>query len=380
MKGREHLPPPPYYLGGSTITLTIHHRGEFQTQPVAKCGVELGRDDRAESESSESNDSGEDDLVDSQDDLDEHRVSDEDDEGPHYPLYCPIEKYNPTFMIGLEFSTKAEFREAIKSHAIKTRRTLKTTKNDGIRVFCVRHLLNNFKSATFRGLAFKNALWSASYATTVSEFKLRMQQMRALDESAVVWFNDKHPDQWSRSHFSHNSGSCPQGRAETGQSGPSSKRQRVRNNRTSNQAQQCRKDNHDYEQEFEMVTRMSVNHARAKGSSRTATPPRKRPGKEQVCHDTHLEAVINGKSPYRPPRRATRSRNESQTGNEHEPSFDTAGRPVVLPPSNKSGNEHEPSIDTNCNTVKDLDMYPPPIPPTIFGPTMYQQLQIAIGI
>ncbi|KAG8369162.1 hypothetical protein BUALT_Bualt15G0122600 [Buddleja alternifolia] len=283
MKGRDnryvHLPPPPYYLEDSKITLTVHHRGEFQTQHVAKyvggkfkmldyvnakalskkrvfkfyneinepepnddvicmgegvvvddtgvdigaavddvvvvdgddIGVELGAveddvlvvdgddtvvdlgvveedvdgdeisdvgdsvsarhgdsigngdcengdcDENGDSVDDDDDDgveflardyamedeSADDDNLfqrnvdprDSQDDLDEHMVSNEDEEGPHYPLYNLVEKYNRTFPIGLEFSIKAKFREAIKSHAIKIRRTLKTTKNDAIRVY-----------------------------------------------------------------------------------------------------------------------------------------------------------------------------------------------------------------------------------------------------
>lgn len=58
------------------------------------------------------------------------------------------------------------------------------------------------KVAGFRGLAFKNALWSAARATTVSEFQVRMQAIRVLDQSAFEWFNDKPPSQWSKAFFS----------------------------------------------------------------------------------------------------------------------------------------------------------------------------------
>ncbi|KAG8375751.1 hypothetical protein BUALT_Bualt10G0132900 [Buddleja alternifolia] len=55
----------------------------------------------------------------------------------------------------------------------------------------------NFKKAGFRGLAFKLALWNAAKAN----YEFRMKEMGLLDESAVEWFNDKPPLQWSRSHF-----------------------------------------------------------------------------------------------------------------------------------------------------------------------------------
>ncbi|KAI3465951.1 hypothetical protein Pfo_022614 [Paulownia fortunei] len=68
--------------------------------------------------------------------------------------------------------------------------------------FCVRHLHNNFKNVGFRGLAFKNALWREERASTPSEFKVKMMEMRDLNESVANWFNGKPPNQWSRSYFS----------------------------------------------------------------------------------------------------------------------------------------------------------------------------------
>ncbi|KAL0398914.1 UNVERIFIED_CONTAM: hypothetical protein Sradi_2234700 [Sesamum radiatum] len=67
--------------------------------------------------------------------------------------------------------------------------------------FCVRHLHNNFKTAGFRGLAYKNALWKAARASTPGEFKLRMEELRQLDQTAFDWFNDKRASEWSKSHF-----------------------------------------------------------------------------------------------------------------------------------------------------------------------------------
>ncbi|KAK4394334.1 hypothetical protein Sango_1904200 [Sesamum angolense] len=63
--------------------------------------------------------------------------------------------------------------------------------------FCVRHLHNNFKNAGYRGLAYKNALWKAARASTVGEFKLRMEEMKQLNQDAFDWFNDKPPTEWS---------------------------------------------------------------------------------------------------------------------------------------------------------------------------------------
>ncbi|KAL0377894.1 UNVERIFIED_CONTAM: hypothetical protein Sradi_3094900 [Sesamum radiatum] len=67
--------------------------------------------------------------------------------------------------------------------------------------FCVRHLHNNMKTAGFRGLAYKNALWKAARASTVGEFKLRMEEIKALDQAAFDWLHDKPAQEWSKSHF-----------------------------------------------------------------------------------------------------------------------------------------------------------------------------------
>ncbi|KAL2235253.1 UNVERIFIED_CONTAM: hypothetical protein Sindi_1257500 [Sesamum indicum] len=63
--------------------------------------------------------------------------------------------------------------------------------------FCVRHLHNNFKNAGFRGLAYKNAMWKAPRASTVEEFKLRMEEIKKLDEKAFDWLNEKPPSDFN---------------------------------------------------------------------------------------------------------------------------------------------------------------------------------------
>ncbi|KAG8373106.1 hypothetical protein BUALT_Bualt12G0136100 [Buddleja alternifolia] len=213
--------------------------------------IELGGDDNIEQESSDSNETGEDDLVASDDDLDEHRFSNEDDEDQAYrakkkalkaiegsPDYQytrlwdyadELRRTNPgsTIILGTEddsdgvrFKNKETWEwfltvlkndlEIVNEHEF----TFMSDKQKGLILafeevfpgsdhrFCVRHLLYNFKIAGYRGMAFKNALWSAAKATTVNEFKLRMQELRQLDESAEEWFHDKPPVQWTRSHFS----------------------------------------------------------------------------------------------------------------------------------------------------------------------------------
>ncbi|KAK4390453.1 hypothetical protein Sango_2108600 [Sesamum angolense] len=52
-----------------------------------------------------------------------------------------------------------------------------------------------------RGLAYKNALWKATRASTGGEFKLRMEEMKHLNQDTFDWFNDKPPTEWSKSHL-----------------------------------------------------------------------------------------------------------------------------------------------------------------------------------
>ncbi|XP_019179212.1 PREDICTED: uncharacterized protein LOC109174431 [Ipomoea nil] len=68
--------------------------------------------------------------------------------------------------------------------------------------FCVRHLYANMKVAGFHGNALKDTLWSAARATTVNSFKDSMRKIKDLDSDAFDWLGDKHPSEWSRSHFS----------------------------------------------------------------------------------------------------------------------------------------------------------------------------------
>ncbi|XP_031091088.1 uncharacterized protein LOC115996087 [Ipomoea triloba] len=68
--------------------------------------------------------------------------------------------------------------------------------------FCVRHLHSNMKVAGFGGMPIKDALWKAARATTVTTFTQAMRELKAIDAGAFAWLGDKHPSEWSRSHFS----------------------------------------------------------------------------------------------------------------------------------------------------------------------------------
>ncbi|XP_019194863.1 PREDICTED: uncharacterized protein LOC109188688 isoform X2 [Ipomoea nil] len=73
--------------------------------------------------------------------------------------------------------------------------------------FCVRHLHSNMKVAGFGGVPIRDALWKAARATTVSTFSKAMRELKALDVQAFQWLMQKHPAEWSRSHFSTNANS-----------------------------------------------------------------------------------------------------------------------------------------------------------------------------
>ncbi|CAA0819378.1 Unknown protein, partial [Striga hermonthica] len=83
---------------------------------------------------SESIDSDNEDVVANPDKLDD-LVDSENEAEVETPVFNPELIFDPVFELGMVFATKQEFRKAIQSHSIKTKRTLKTIKNDKIRVY-----------------------------------------------------------------------------------------------------------------------------------------------------------------------------------------------------------------------------------------------------
>ncbi|KAL0302812.1 UNVERIFIED_CONTAM: hypothetical protein Sangu_3076200 [Sesamum angustifolium] len=67
--------------------------------------------------------------------------------------------------------------------------------------FCVRHLHGNMKTAGFKRLAFKRALWATARATTNAEFDRVMKEIGVLDVKTLEWLSDKPHSKWSISHF-----------------------------------------------------------------------------------------------------------------------------------------------------------------------------------
>ncbi|KAK9921892.1 hypothetical protein M0R45_030385 [Rubus argutus] len=65
---------------------------------------------------------------------------------------------------------------------------------------CVRHLYNNFK-CKHSGEGLKQTLWNAARSSTLVWYNRNMDAMKTQSEDARKWFEDKPPEQWSRSHF-----------------------------------------------------------------------------------------------------------------------------------------------------------------------------------
>ncbi|KAI3450238.1 hypothetical protein Pfo_006903 [Paulownia fortunei] len=104
-------------------------------------------------------------------------------------IYVCLHDYEWTFMFNKQKGLTQAFQEVFLNYEHR---------------FCVRHMHCNFKNYGFIGQAYKFAVWKVAKATTINEFKRMMSELRALDEKATEWFNDKPPQQWSRSHFSCN--------------------------------------------------------------------------------------------------------------------------------------------------------------------------------
>ncbi|KAL0327975.1 UNVERIFIED_CONTAM: hypothetical protein Scaly_2230100 [Sesamum calycinum] len=96
-------------------------------------GVEgSGREDEGDN-LEESSGEGEGELSNSED-FNSDKDSDEG-VGTKYPVFSNTETFDPKFDIGMLFSSKKQLRIAIHSHAVKTRRNIKITKNDNKRLY-----------------------------------------------------------------------------------------------------------------------------------------------------------------------------------------------------------------------------------------------------
>ncbi|KAL0374349.1 UNVERIFIED_CONTAM: hypothetical protein Sradi_3350600 [Sesamum radiatum] len=106
-----------------------------QTEHGGLDNVEESGDDSHEGEASDPEEAAtESDVEETDDDFDSVAGSDEEDKVPKC-VFNPRNKYNPHFEIGMIFSNKVELRDAIHSHAVSTKRSLKIMKNDKRRVY-----------------------------------------------------------------------------------------------------------------------------------------------------------------------------------------------------------------------------------------------------
>ncbi|MFS7922795.1 hypothetical protein Hanom_Chr03g00253191 [Helianthus anomalus] len=55
---------------------------------------------------------------------------------------------------------------------------------------------------TFRGNLYKDMLWKCACATTVPEFQIAMDELKAFNKEAHLWLSKIPPLHWSRSYFS----------------------------------------------------------------------------------------------------------------------------------------------------------------------------------
>ncbi|KAI3450325.1 hypothetical protein Pfo_006990 [Paulownia fortunei] len=121
------LPPPLYREFDFSLSSIIFKHNDAQNVEdsylLQDNDYEIGNEINIDS--SKSCESGEEDIVDNDNDFDENRVSDGEDNRPSRPVFNPVMVFDPTFEIGMIFRTKAEFRKIVQSHPIRTKRTLK---------------------------------------------------------------------------------------------------------------------------------------------------------------------------------------------------------------------------------------------------------------
>ncbi|KAL0345459.1 UNVERIFIED_CONTAM: hypothetical protein Sradi_4377200 [Sesamum radiatum] len=130
---KEDLVDSDYELGDGQNEMENEIQNEMQNE-IQNEQAKTGARNCVEGDN-ESSEEEEDDVVETEVDFDEHRDSDGEGDGYTYTVFNPEVVHDPVFELGMMFSNKKEFKMALHSHAIKTRRTLKFVKNDKIRVY-----------------------------------------------------------------------------------------------------------------------------------------------------------------------------------------------------------------------------------------------------
>ncbi|XP_021994351.1 uncharacterized protein LOC110890999 [Helianthus annuus] len=67
--------------------------------------------------------------------------------------------------------------------------------------YCLRHIYENMK-VSFKGDLYKEMLWKCAAATTIPEFTLAMDELKAFNKKAHLWLSKIPPLHWTRAHFS----------------------------------------------------------------------------------------------------------------------------------------------------------------------------------
>lgn len=66
---------------------------------------------------------------------------------------------------------------------------------------CARHIFANFKKKGFTGVEFRRLFWSAAKATTDSNFRSYMREIRTMSTEAYEHLIERDPNTWCRAFF-----------------------------------------------------------------------------------------------------------------------------------------------------------------------------------
>jgi hypothetical protein len=67
--------------------------------------------------------------------------------------------------------------------------------------FCVRHMLQNFRSAGHRCETLKNDLWPIARSTNVPKWQKNLDKLKVDSEAAYAWIEQLVPNTWIKAFF-----------------------------------------------------------------------------------------------------------------------------------------------------------------------------------
>lgn len=68
--------------------------------------------------------------------------------------------------------------------------------------FCVRHMIQNFQKAGYKGETLKNDLWAIARSTNVPKWGKNMEKLKTDSEEAYNWIEQLNPNTWVKAFFS----------------------------------------------------------------------------------------------------------------------------------------------------------------------------------